>query len=202
MSDLPDGWSTATINELVGSDGLFVDGDWVESKDQDPAGEVRLTQLADVGDGRWRDRSRRYMTAATADRLGCTFLQANDVLVARMPDPLGRASLFPGDPRQCVTVVDVAIVRPGSASVSSDWLMWAINAPSTRTTIEAQQSGTTRKRVSRKNLGEIELPVPPRAEQKRIVTAIEEAFSKLDAGEAGLRTVRQLLNLDPPMVGL
>ncbi len=38
-----------------------------------------------------------------------------------------------------------------------------------------------------------ELPVAPSAEQERIVTAIEEAFSKLDAGEAGLRTVRQLL---------
>lgn len=37
------------------------------------------------------------------------------------------------------------------------------------------------------------LPLPPRAEQARVVTAIEEAFSKLDAGEAGLRTVRQLL---------
>ncbi len=35
--------------------------------------------------------------------------------------------------------------------------------------------------------------VPPLAEQERIVTAIEEAFSKLDAGQAGLRTVRQLL---------
>jgi type I restriction enzyme S subunit len=35
--------------------------------------------------------------------------------------------------------------------------------------------------------------IPPLAEQERIVTAIEEAFSKLDAGEAGLRTVRQLL---------
>ena len=37
------------------------------------------------------------------------------------------------------------------------------------------------------------IPVPPRSEQERIVTAIEEAFSKLDAGEAGLRTVRLLL---------
>ena len=33
----------------------------------------------------------------------------------------------------------------------------------------------------------------PSPEQERIVTAIEEAFSKLDAGEAGLRTVRQRL---------
>ena len=37
------------------------------------------------------------------------------------------------------------------------------------------------------------IPVAPTAEQERIVTAIEEAFSKLDAGEAGLRTVRLLL---------
>ncbi|HRD99860.1 MAG TPA: hypothetical protein PLV68_01095, partial [Ilumatobacteraceae bacterium] len=39
----------------------------------------------------------------------------------------------------------------------------------------------------------LRLPLPPSAEQIRIVTVIEEAFSKLDAGEAGLRTVRQLL---------
>lgn len=35
--------------------------------------------------------------------------------------------------------------------------------------------------------------LPPLAEQERIVAAIEEAFSKIDAGEAGLRTARQLL---------
>lgn len=37
------------------------------------------------------------------------------------------------------------------------------------------------------------VPVAPVAEQERIVAAIEEAFSKLDAGEAGLRAVRQRL---------
>jgi len=41
----------------------------------------------------------------------------------------------------------------------------------------------------------VNLPVPvaPLPEQERIVAAIEEAFSKLEAGEAGLRTVRRLL---------
>lgn len=190
---LPEGWAQAMVNELIASDGLFVDGDWVETKDQDPRGEVRLTQLADVGDGRWRNRSDRYMTASAAARLGCTPLEIGDVLVARMPDPLGRACLFPGDQRTCVTVVDVAVVRPGAGSVSPNWLMWVINAPTTRAAIEAQQAGTTRKRISRRNLGEIVVPVAPLVEQERIVVAIEEAFSKVEAGEAGLRTVRQLL---------
>jgi type I restriction enzyme S subunit len=71
--------------------------------------------------------------------------------------------------------------------------MYAINAPQVRTAIESMQSGTTRKRISRKNLGTVELPVAPLAEQQRVVGAIEEAFSKLDAGEAGLRNVRLLL---------
>ncbi len=193
MTELPKGWALATVNDLIGPEGLFVDGDWVESKDQYPGGEIRLTQLADVGEGQWRNRSDRYLTTPTADQLGCSYLEVDDVLVARMPDPLGRACLFPGDPRPCVTVVDVAIVRPGPESVRPRWLMWAINSPAIRAAIEAQQAGTTRKRISRRNLGQIELQVPPLAEQQRIVTAIEEAFSKLDVGEAGLRTVRQLL---------
>lgn len=193
MTELPQGWARATISDLIAADGVFVDGDWVESKDQDQSGDVRLTQLADVGDGVWRDRSDRHLTSEAARRLGCTDLEVDDVLVARMPDPLGRSCLFPGDNRRCVTVVDVAVVRPGVGSVQPKWLMHAINSPLSRSAIEAQQAGTTRKRISRKNLGAIELPVAPIAEQKRIVAGIEEAFSKLDAGEAGLRTVRQLL---------
>lgn len=76
------------------SDGLFVDGDWVESKDQDPDGDVRLIQLADVGDGVFRDRSSRFLTSEKAKELRCTFLEPGDVLVARMPEPLGRACIF------------------------------------------------------------------------------------------------------------
>ncbi|MCS5691598.1 hypothetical protein NZK33_06320 [Cyanobium sp. FGCU-6] len=35
---------------LISNDGLIADGDWVESKDQDPEGKMRLLQLADIGD--------------------------------------------------------------------------------------------------------------------------------------------------------
>lgn len=193
MTELPTGWSVAMVSELIGAEGLFVDGDWVESKDQDSSGEIRLTQLADVGDGEWRDRSDRHMTAEAAERLHCTELEVGDVLVARMPDPLGRACRFPGDAMRCVTVVDVAVIRPGPRGVNADWLMWSINSPLVRTRIEALQAGTTRKRISRKNLGGIEIAVPPVAEQERIVAAIEEAFSKIGAGEDSLQTIRQRL---------
>lgn len=194
QSALPRGWTTAPIGELIAQKGVFNDGDWVESKDQDPAGDVRLIQLADVGDGQYRDKSARFLTSEKARELNCTFLRPGDLLIARMPDPLGRACIFPGDPKASVTVVDVCIVRTANSDADHRWLQWFINSPRFRTKIAALQSGSTRKRISRGNLAKIPLPVPPPAEQHRIVAKIEELFSDLDAGVAVLTRVRAKLN--------
>ncbi|WP_329266977.1 restriction endonuclease subunit S [Streptomyces pseudovenezuelae] len=178
----------------MATDGVFADGDWVESKDQDPEGEVRLTQLADVGEGVFRDRSNRFLNAATADRLRCTYLEPGDVLIARMPEPLGRACLFPGSDRPAVTVVDVRILRPGKSGVFNRWLMWAINSPQVRQQIREYQTGTTRKRISGNNLAKVKIAVPPLAEQHRIVEALEEQLSRLDAGASTLTLARKRLD--------
>ncbi len=185
--ELPAGWMMAPLSDLVPSEGIFTDGDWVESKDQDPEGYVRLTQLADVGDGFFRDRSKRSMTSEKADELRCTFLQEGDILVARMPDPLGRACLYPGSKRPAVTVVDVCVIRTGQSGVNNRWLMWAINSPQVRQQIHSYQTGTTRKRISRKNLEKVELAVPPLAEQHRIVEALEGHLSRLDAASVNVK---------------
>lgn len=179
-SDLPSGWAWATLPQLIARDGVLSDGDWVESKDQDPDGEVRLTQLADVGDGAFRDRSSRFLTRVKAAELGCTFLAPNDVLVARMPDPLGRACVFPGSKQACVTVVDVCIVRPKTPWVQPRWIMHFINAPATRIAIGDLQRGSTRKRISKANLCTIPLPVPPSVEQQRLSEALDSYLSRLD----------------------
>jgi type I restriction enzyme, S subunit len=190
---LPSGWTTATIGELIALEGKFIDGDWVESKDQDPLGEVRLIQLADIGDGEYRDRSARFLTLGKAKELGCTFLETEDVLIARMPDPLGRACIFPGDIKPSVTVVDVCIVRTGEEGPNHRWLMYTINSPAFRSAVANLQSGTTRQRISRSNLAILEIPVPPIAEQQRIVSAIEQQFTRLDAGVAALRRAQAKL---------
>jgi type I restriction enzyme, S subunit len=107
-----------------------------------------------------------------------------------MPDPLGRACIFPGDKRKAVTVVDVAIVRPSSKNTDARWLMHFINAPRFRAAVNSLQSGSTRKRISRKNLGSITLPVPQYDQQKRIADEIEKQFSRLDEAVSGLKRIK------------
>lgn len=194
--ELPCGWAYTTIEGLISSDGLFKDGDWVESKDQDSNGSVRLIQLADIGDGCFVNKSSRFLTSQKAKELNCTFLKRGDILVARMPDPLGRACIFPLEGEgKYVTVVDVCIIRTGSVEIDRNFLMFLINNTDIRSKISSLQSGSTRKRISRKNLSKVELPIAPLNEQKRIVAKIEELFSELDNGITALKTAREKLKL-------
>lgn len=187
------------VADALASAEIFTDGNWVESKDQDPAGDVRLIQLADVGDGDYLDKSDRFLTTAKARALRCTFLKAGDLLIARMPDPLGRACIFPGDSKQSVTVVDVCVVRPDSRKHNARWLMHTINTPAVRNQILEYATGTTRSRISRGNLSKIKIPHLSLTEQRRIADILDKADAlraKRRAALAQLDALAQSIFLD------
>lgn len=191
---LPVGWTQAAIAEMLSPSDVISDGDWIESKDQDPFGAIRLIQLADIGVGHFRDKSSRFMNDEQARRLNCTKLQAGDVLVARMPDPLGRACLFPVLKQECVTVVDVCLIRTGQKSaITNKLLAYWINSPSVRAEIEGMASGTTRKRITRKKLEQIVLPLPPLAEQKIIAAKLDELLAQVDTLKTRLDSIPKIL---------
>lgn len=177
------------FSEIAGETGIFVDGDWIEKKDQDAKGAVRLIQLADVGPGEFRDKSDRHITVEKADELHCTFLRKGDILIARLGDPLCKACVFPLDGLY-ITAVDVAILRIGSDVVNPKYLIYLLNSPWFKDQVKQYESGTTRKRISRKNLDRIEIIFPPLPEQERIVARIEELFSQLDAGVETLKKTK------------
>ena len=169
---------------------LFIDGDWIESKDQDQNGDIRLIQLADIGNGKYLNKSSRFMTSEKAEKLKCTFIEKGDILLARMPEPLGRSCLFLGDEKPCVTVVDICIIRPDK-TINRSYLNHQINSSFVRNQINNYITGTTRKRISRSNLGKVEILLPSLEKQKQIAKTLDkanelielrkESITKLDA---------------------
>ena len=57
------------LGDITGESGIFIDGDWIESKDQNANGDVRLIQLADIGEGVFKNRSNRHITSEKAVEL-------------------------------------------------------------------------------------------------------------------------------------
>jgi len=183
-------WVETTLGEIC-TDGLFGDGDWVESKDQDPEGDYRLLQLADIGDGNFLNKSDRWMNQEQFMRLGCTKLEINDVLIARMPDPIGRACLFPEGLPVCATVVDVAIVRTDNETLQK-FLVLLINSSDFRTEAFSLLTGTTRQRISRGNLAKITFAIPSPEKQLEIVNLISLFDSEITRTTRVIEEVKQL----------
>jgi restriction endonuclease S subunit len=185
-----DGWIETTLGEIC-KDSLFGDGDWVESKDQDPAGTNRLLQLADIGDGMFLNKSNRWINDEQFKRLSCTKLQHNDLLIARMPDPISRACLLPEDLPISATVVDVAIVRTGDDELQK-MLVLIINERKFRAAATSLLTGTTRQRISRSNLAKIEFWLPPLPEQIRIVDLISSMDEAITTTEVTIAETKKL----------
>jgi type I restriction enzyme S subunit len=164
-----------TLADVVTTNGMVSDGDWIESKDQDPGGGVRIIQLADIGIGRYLNKSQRFMTMEAANRLGCTFLKPGDLLLARMPDPIGRTCIFPGDERPSVTAVDVCIIRSGSSQLDRRWLCHKLNSVDFLRRVARDANGTTRKRIPTSALKRIPFSLPDIEEQQRTTAILDQA---------------------------
>lgn len=164
-------WPIKTLGKVCE---VFEDGDWIESKDQAPSG-VRLIQTGNVGDGEFKDRSdkARFISESTFARLRCTEIFPGDLLVSRLPDPVGRACLIPDTGSKMITAVDCTIMRPRKDMMLPKFLVSSTQTSAYREQVRAKITGTTRDRISRSNLAEVKVLVPPLEEQKQIVARLD-----------------------------
>lgn len=178
---LPDGWKRLDLESVAGEEGLFVDGDWILSADLKTGEDVRLLQLGDIGVGAFLDKSSKWISRQRYEELACTEVRAGDILISRMAEPIARACRVPDLGCTCITAVDVTICRCGDPRIDPEWVVLALNSPSLRLEAEKLSSGTTRKRITRKKLARLLLPVPPLDEQRRIVSYVGQCFAQIEA---------------------
>lgn len=154
---------------------LLTDGDWIESKDQSEDG-IRLIQTGNVGVGVYKDKAEksRFISEETFKRLNCTEVLPGDILISRLPDPVGRACVIPSLPKRMITSVDCSIIRLNESILPSVLVQYTKTREYYRH-LENYITGATRKRISRKNLSRVPFLIPPMTVQKEV----EECYNAL-----------------------
>jgi type I restriction enzyme S subunit len=189
---IPEGWELQPLADLARS---LTDGDWIETKDQGGS-DYRLLQVSNVGLGAFRETGKfRYISEETFIKLRCTAIEEGDLLISRMPDPIGRAWLADQLVEPAVTAVDVAILRPLSSAVGAYLNLW-LNSPPSLAMAEAAATGTTRKRISRSVLAQLKVPLPPLESLLAFETAaapLRRHSNALRSATAHLGDIRDLL---------
>ena len=153
----------------------FIDGDWIESKDQSEDG-IRLVQTGNVGYGYFKDKEdkSRYISEETFNRLHCTEIFAGDILVSRLPDPIGRACIIPEGIGRMITAVDCSIIRLKDVILPEYFISYTMTSTYSAQ-INEVTAGTTRRRVSRANLGNVLVPCPSLEAQRQFVAISQQA---------------------------
>jgi type I restriction enzyme S subunit len=146
---------------------VICDGDWIESKDQSDSG-IRLVQTGNVGNGEYLNKATRarYISEETFIRLNCTEIFQGDILISRLPDPIGRACELPELDERMITAVDCTIVRL-SEELNNEYFIAYTQTDEYTSKVAEFSRGATRQRISRKDLENITLPVPDLEAQTR-----------------------------------
>ena len=172
---------------------VFTDGDWIESKDQSDEG-IRLVQTGNIGKGIYLEKEARakYISEDTFEKLKCTEIFPGDILVSRLPEPVGRACIIPDKEERMITAVDCTICRPDETVISKEYLCYFMRSNAYYTRLLGSVTGTTRKRISRKNLGNVELDVPSREKQNEVVEQLDHLVNVIDSKTRELQLLDDL----------
>lgn len=165
-----DSWE---ILKLVDICLFFNDGNWIESKDQSESG-IRLIQTGNIGNGYYINKEARakFISEDTFKNLKCTEVFEGDCLVSRLPDPIGRACIVPLIKGRAITSVDCSILR-FKPNILASYFVYFSQCKKYTLNIKKSSTGSTRKRISRSNLGNILVPIPPLPIQAKIVKELD-----------------------------
>lgn len=184
MTELPRGWARSTVGELAETSL----GKMLDAKQQ--TGKHPTPYLRNIN-VRWGafDLDDIAVMDIEPHQLDRVLALPGDVIACEGGEP-GRCAVWSGEPIALQKALHR--VRP-AAGIDPQYLAFALAERSSTRQLDRLFTGTTIKHLPQEKLRVVLVSVAPTAEQQRIVAAIEEAFSKLNAGEAGLRAVRQLL---------
>src|SRR5690554_3730977 len=177
---VPDHWCSVPIKYMaLERSSLFLDGDWIESKDISSDG-IRYITTGNVGEGAYKEQGAGFISQDTFHFLRCTEVYEGDVLVSRLNNPIGRACVVPDLGGKVVTSVDNVIFRPDSKFYRK-FIVYLFSSEEYFKHTSNLARGATMQRISRGLLGNIRVVTPSLEEQIQIARFLDHETAKIDA---------------------
>ena len=179
LDSIPSSWESAPIKYMaLSKTSLFLDGDWIESKDISEEG-IRYITTGNVGEGFYKEQGMGFITQETFKKLNCTEVYEGDILISRLNNPIGRACIVPDLGHRIVTSVDNVIFRPDS-TYDERFLVYLFSSKDYFKHTSNLARGATMQRISRGLLGNIRVVFPIKEEQIQIANFLDHETAKID----------------------
>ncbi|MCG7850053.1 MAG: restriction endonuclease subunit S [ANME-2 cluster archaeon] len=184
LAELPEGWKWATAQILSAFEsesicaGPF--GTIFKAKDFRPFG-VPIIFLRHVGPCRYLTHKPNFMDKTKWEELFKPYsVFGGELLITKLGVPPGICAIYPNGIGPAMVTPDVMKMNVNEEVASPRFLMYYFNSEMSRRFTSGSAFGTTRLRITLPIFRNMPIPLPPLAEQHRIVTEVERRLSICD----------------------
>ena len=183
LPELPEGWAWATLSQLSELKGGVTKGQ--RYKDGQTLREVPYLRVANVQRG-YLDLERITSIETTQGNIEQLRLVSGDVLFTEGGDrdKLGRGWVWKGEIDDCIHQNHVFRARPYCNSVVPQYVSWWGNSFGQDFFSRFGKQTTNLASINLTVLSQFPVPLPPLAEQRRIVAEVERRLSVIQQAEA------------------
>lgn len=185
-NEIPKSWEVKKLNEVCES--ILGGGTPSTSNEKFWDGEIPWISSADIY-GLRDIQPRRSITKKAIEKSTTNLLPKGGIIVVTRVG-LGKIAIAPFD--LCFSQDSQGLIL-NEKIISKSYALLCLSKAVQM--FKYKSRGTTISGVTKKQLVELEIPLPPLAEQERIVAKIEELFSELDAGTESLKRAQQQLKI-------
>ena len=177
LSDLPNGWEWTTLQETCSAPQYG----WTTKATQD--GTLRLLRTTDITDGNVNWETVPFCLEEPPDKEKY-LLKTGDIVISRAGS-VGYSYLVK-NPQNAVFASYLIRFKP-SHIIDENYLVFFLKSPDYWKIISKEKAGIALVNVNATKLKRIEIPLPPLAEQRRIVAKLETLFTQLDTAVDNLK---------------
>jgi type I restriction enzyme, S subunit len=181
---LPNGWTEVALSEVCSS--------VAQSGPSSDTSSFRYIDLGAIDNSTQRVGTASIVPVSEAPSRARQRVAAGDVLFSTVRVYLENIALVPPDLDGAIASTAFAALRPGAA-IEPRFLYRLVTSKPFIQAVNSQQRGNSPPSVQEGDVRGQRVPLPPKAEQQRIVSRIEELFSEIDEGERALGRVGQLV---------
>lgn len=194
MNELPSGWTYTTIDAVAAQKknaikaGPF--GSALKKEYYVPSGfKIYGQEQVLRGDPTYGDY---YISRERYETLRSCAVEPRDILLS-LVGTIGRALILPQNAEPGIINPRLVKITLDERAMLPEYFTYLLQSPRIRASLKLAAHGGTMDVINLTVLRRLQLPLPPRPEQERIVAAIEEQFSRLDAGTTSLHRAQQNL---------
>lgn len=192
---IPKAWEISELitvakdNQYSFTGGPF--GSDLKSSDYTKRG-VRIIQLQNIGDGCFLNAYKIYTSEEKADNLSSCNIFPNNIIIAKMADPVARACIMPMFDSRYLMASDGIRLEVNEKRFNVSFIKESINSPYFRSRAINLSTGTTRARIGLSALKSILIKHPLLSEQNSISQKIETIDKKIELEQITLKKYQKI----------